>query len=628
MLSSCVKPPLIFHSLSRKQNQAHPLLLGSSMNSKRDTRCRSWAVTLRTVAALILGLFATAEAAQTTLAWDRSQNPEVVGYRLHYGTTSKRYDKTVDVGNTTTATVSNLAEGSGYYFAVTAYNSVQIESLPSTEVFRSVATELIEPTLTWDRSTDPAVAGYRVRYGTSSGKYDKTVDVGGNNTATLSGLTAGSSYYAVVTAYNSAHIESLPSNEIALKAETQTSTAELTSAEETSTANASDSDALATTTTSTTSDPNRVALKAALPREAVAGSTTESVTAAEASLSSLQGTYIGVITSSTPSAENAGAITLNTTAAGKFTGKLTLGGKNYPLKGLFDTAGTATVSLPRANGAPLAIKLQASASGSAGELSGTVSDGTTVSEVVGDRAATKAAASVNAGKWTVLLTAPETLPGDTVAPQGAGHATIQVSPKGAARIRGTLSDGTAFSYGTSVSKSNYLYVYAPLYQKRGVLAGVLELKSDTGTGGAITGSVQWIKPAGLAGQTLYPEGFNLDLNATGESYSKATASKPGRGFPSTNGISTITLSGGDLQQTVTRTLSISAAGKVSVTDPGTEQLKVTVNVNAGTFSGSFLDGVAKQRRRFSGAVLQTQAIGGGAFQGTSESGSVTLTPKE
>ena len=603
------------------------------MNSKRDTRCRLWAVTLYAVAALFFGLFTTAEAAQTTLAWDRSQDPDIVGYRVHYGTTSKTYNKTVDVGNTTTATVTNLTEGSGYYFAVTAYNSVHLESLPSNEVFRSVATEVITPTLAWDRSTDPAVVGYRIRYGTSSGKYDKTVDVGGNNTATLAGLTAGSSYYAVVTAYNSAHIESLPSNEITLQAATQATTKALTGVDETSTANASGSEALATTTTS---EPNRVALKAALPGGMTAGSVTNavttaedsSVTTAEASRSSLQGKYIGVITSPTPAAENAGAITLNTTAAGKFTGKLTLGGKNFALKGLFDTAGAASVSLPRANGVPLVVKLQASASNSAGELSGTVSDGTTVSEVVGDRAAAKADGASNVGKWTVLLAASEALPAETVAPQGAGHATIQVSPNGAARISGTLADGSAFSYGTSVSKSNYLYVYAPLYKNRGVLAGALELKSESEKGGTITGSLQWIKPAGLAGQTTYPEGFQLDLSATGESYRKATASQLGAGFPSTNGVSTLTLSGGDLQQTLTRTLSISATGKVTVTDPGAEQLKVNVNVNAGTFSGTFLDGGAKKRRRFSGTVLQTQAVGAGAFQGTAKSGSVTLAPKK
>ena len=275
-------------------------------------------------------MFAAAEAAQTTLAWDRSQDPDVVGYRVHYGTTSKTYNKTVDVGNTTTATVTDLTTGSGYYFAVTAYNSVQLESLPSIEVFKSTATEQAGATLAWNRHTDPDVVGYRVRYGTSSGKYDKTVDVGGNLTATIPDLTAGSSYYAVVTAYNSAQIESMPSSEVALQVGGQPSTLKATSADEPSTVEANPA-----TLATTTSDPNRVALKAPVSGGTTVSSTTDSATDAVPGRSSVQGKYIGVITSSTPNPANAGAITLNTTAAGKFTGKLTFGRKELRPEGCF-----------------------------------------------------------------------------------------------------------------------------------------------------------------------------------------------------------------------------------------------------------------------------------------------------
>ena len=258
-----------------------------------------------------------------------------------------------------------------------------------------------------------------------------------------------------------------------------------------------------------------------------------------------------------------------------------------------------------------------------------MSDGTTVSEIVGDRAAAKTAVSDPKGRWTVILSASDTLPTGTLVPQGAGYAAIQIAPVTAPPgSAGPWPNGSAFSHGTSVSKNNYLYVYVPLYGKRGVLAGALEFKGDSGTAATITGSVQWIKPAEVSGKTLYPEGFQVDLSVTGESYRKPTAPQPGAGFPSTNGISTITLSGGDLAQPLSRTLSISAAGKVSVIDTGAEQLKVIVNVTAGTFSGSFLDAGVNKRHRFSGAVLQTQATGAGAFLGSAESGSVTLVPKK
>ena len=69
-------------------------------------------------------------AQNVTLAWDAEG---AVGYRLHCGTASGNYTQIQDVGNVTTATVSNLTAGQIYFFCVTAYNAVG-ESLPSNEV--------------------------------------------------------------------------------------------------------------------------------------------------------------------------------------------------------------------------------------------------------------------------------------------------------------------------------------------------------------------------------------------------------------------------------------------------------------------------------------------------------------
>jgi hypothetical protein len=62
-----------------------------------------------------------------TLAWNANSQPEVVGYRLHYGTASAPFSSVLDV-KTTTATVSGLQTGATYTFAVTAYNTVGFES--------------------------------------------------------------------------------------------------------------------------------------------------------------------------------------------------------------------------------------------------------------------------------------------------------------------------------------------------------------------------------------------------------------------------------------------------------------------------------------------------------------------
>lgn len=72
-------------------------------------------------------------ASTVTLEWDKSPSRAVKGYRLHYGTTSKRYSETIDVGNVTTYTISNLIPRKRYYFVVTAYDATGRESLPSNE---------------------------------------------------------------------------------------------------------------------------------------------------------------------------------------------------------------------------------------------------------------------------------------------------------------------------------------------------------------------------------------------------------------------------------------------------------------------------------------------------------------
>jgi hypothetical protein len=44
------------------------------------------------------------------------------------------YTTRIDLGNQTAATVTNLAAGTTYYFAITAYNSSELESVYSDEV--------------------------------------------------------------------------------------------------------------------------------------------------------------------------------------------------------------------------------------------------------------------------------------------------------------------------------------------------------------------------------------------------------------------------------------------------------------------------------------------------------------
>ena len=70
--------------------------------------------------------------------------------------------------------------------------------------------------LAWDPSTNANIVGYKLAYGTVSGTYTKSVVAGSATSATVTSLTPGTTYYFVVTGYNSAGLQSLPSNEVAL----------------------------------------------------------------------------------------------------------------------------------------------------------------------------------------------------------------------------------------------------------------------------------------------------------------------------------------------------------------------------------------------------------------------------
>lgn len=89
---------------------------------------------------LLLSLLVSlwAQAAEVTLAWDANTEPELAGYRLHYGTASGSYSVHLDVGNVTTFQVTGLAAGTTYYFAATAYGADGTESGYSNEVSHTV----------------------------------------------------------------------------------------------------------------------------------------------------------------------------------------------------------------------------------------------------------------------------------------------------------------------------------------------------------------------------------------------------------------------------------------------------------------------------------------------------------
>jgi PKD repeat protein len=61
-----------------------------------------------------------------------------------------------------------------------------------------------QASLAWNASASSGVTGYKVHYGTASRSYSTHLDVGNKLTSSVPNLTAGTTYYFAVTAYNAA----------------------------------------------------------------------------------------------------------------------------------------------------------------------------------------------------------------------------------------------------------------------------------------------------------------------------------------------------------------------------------------------------------------------------------------
>ena len=71
-----------------------------------------------------------------------------------------------------------------------------------------------QATLAWDPNTESDLAGYKIHYGTASGSYTVHTDVHNVTTYTVTGLTAGQTYYFAATAYDTSGNESGYSNPV------------------------------------------------------------------------------------------------------------------------------------------------------------------------------------------------------------------------------------------------------------------------------------------------------------------------------------------------------------------------------------------------------------------------------
>ncbi len=172
---------------------------------------------------LILFCVIEVYAYDVTLTWDAPTTnadgtplTDLAGYKVYYGTSSRDYTKTIDVGNTTTYQITGLSGGT-YYFAVTAYDTSGNESDYSEEVSKSFIQENQLPTVSLTANPSVGVAPLGVELYASANDPDGSItsyewDFDGDNATDLSTTSDSTTftfenpgtYSVTVTVYDSA----------------------------------------------------------------------------------------------------------------------------------------------------------------------------------------------------------------------------------------------------------------------------------------------------------------------------------------------------------------------------------------------------------------------------------------
>ena len=99
--------------------------------------------TIKTLILIVVMVFLAdfAYAATVRLSWDNNTEPDLAGYIVYYGTSSRSYMEYFDAGLTTSVDVVDLTAATPYFFAVTAYDTSGNESSFSSEAYIFIPAE-------------------------------------------------------------------------------------------------------------------------------------------------------------------------------------------------------------------------------------------------------------------------------------------------------------------------------------------------------------------------------------------------------------------------------------------------------------------------------------------------------
>jgi glucose/arabinose dehydrogenase len=316
------------------------------------------------------------------------------------------------------------------------------------------------------------------------------------------------------------------------------------------------------------------------------------------------GNYVGLISGAANALDSNGSLNLRVIVRRDFSALLKLGGGIHRIVGSFDGNGNFTRSIARPGLAPIALSLRLGSNDGVSEITGEISAGGAVLEILAGRVpAAGAQPRAAAARYTVLLP-PVAQSG---APAGYGYAAMNITAARAVSMVGKMGDGTPFSFATMLGPDGAIPVHIELAGGTGALSGRVAFVNEPASD--CSGELTW-----------WRAGNGIPITLLGARYS---APNPGIAvldvLPGPNNAA-LRFSGGSLSAPFERLLTLRSM--VQFLGSG---CSLRVNPASGVFSGSIATGEAT--RLFSGVIVRKQNRGAGVFIRDTAPGAVELVPR-
>ncbi|MDZ4289280.1 MAG: immunoglobulin domain-containing protein, partial [Prosthecobacter sp.] len=349
------------------------------------------------------------------------------------------------------------------------------------------------------------------------------------------------------------------------------------------------------------------------------------------------GTFLGAVEPSALNGNKGGRLDLTTLDSGTYTGKLVLGADTYPIAGKLTyfpgaLAPQAQIIVTRKGKTPVLLSFAVDEAD--GDLSGQVTDGTSVSELIGFRQFWHSnwnPSSFFAGNYNMAINLKAADVGNAAVPQGSGYATMLVTGGGSVITTVKLPDGVAVTMSSIIGPRGQLMMYQMLYKNTGSMLGTPSLATtNLNPNGQsilrVAGAFRWIKDAQTtATERSYKAGFALDMDVLGRTYRAPTAVQPPltntriMELPAVSNNAKIDFSQGGLAAatinpdvTVTVPLNNVIQPPVAGTAENPAKVKASLNPASGLYTGSFelVDppGTTKRTVTFQGLLIPTIPI--------------------